>query len=308
MGFCQRQYTGVAPGGVQEDSMTVDAVSFDRDVDDVMEVVPLESASKVVSSTHEAASVAIGEVEQPGRFDRMDVDVGMPVGRVDAAIDAAKSAGIVRDRNKKTPMERMTKLVAGLSDGQAETVVGALEGARDRVEAMDPESVDGVDMMQEAVKTDNFPNIALEVVRLALRVENYQTTHKLNALQKEGHELKGKIELLLNLKGELQAISKKDAASYELSDKAKDLLRQLREKEIDVFPGAGNSVTKVEMTEAKGRIESQISHHRTELQVLFSTKISVTVQFLNSMIDVVKNILKNTERANSKMIEGQRTR
>ena len=305
--------------------MTVDAVS-ERDVDELMGVVPLESAPRLVGAAHGAAGMAIDGIERPGRFDRMDVDVGMPVGRTDAAMDVAMDAGIVRDRGKKSPMERMAKLFGGLNEEHADALTRGLDSSKSRLTAsqnalakLDPtqdeiEKLPDLDMIGDVVQevgnagTGNFPNVALEVVRLALKVENYQTAHKLNALQKEGHELKGKIELLLNLKGELQTISKKEAASYELSDKAKDLLRQLKEKEIDVFPGAGTTVTKVEMTEAKGRIESQISHHRTELQVLFSTKISVTVQFLNSMIDVVKNILKNIERANSKMIEGQRTR
>lgn len=241
----------------------------------------------------EAALEVIQGTERPRLHSKVCGVGQVPEGAEKVAMAAAEAA--ITSLNPEAPAEGLRDCVEHHGSEIEKALYGQIEKLRSQEDG------------EVSLVSPRMPHPALEIVRLGLNMEKFQTAHRILRYKREGEEIKGKIESLLKLKGELQRIARKDLSSYELSDGAKGLVSALRGQGIDIFPGSAGSVSKSEMEGARSLIGSRIEELRTELQSLFSTKISVAIQFLNSMIDVMKKVTDYEGRFAQTVTRNQRS-
>jgi hypothetical protein len=304
-------------------SSTVDAVDLDRVKvepfvcgNDQLENMPPEEAN-LIRKTIEA-SKAIARTDLPTQFNifnpkkelsslKPEAITAVP-SDANGVSEAAASTGIIGPRPKPTLEYHVEGLLRhnGINDTEGMEQFGQAfrNGAAglQNLRPSDPiEETPDVDMIKQAlestgtIKGVEFPNLAFEVVKLGMAFEKYQTENKLNRYQKEGHEHKATIELLLKLSAKVQKLPT-DSAPHPVTPEMKEMIGKLKEKGIDIFPDLGEKFTKEQLVAAKSLIGSHIDQLRLKLQDLFTTKISTTIQFLNSMADVMKNVIRNHDR------------
>jgi hypothetical protein len=138
----------------------------------------------------------------------------------------------------------------------------------------------------------HFPNLGWESVKAGLAKETH-TNQKLSEHIKtaEGHQQD--INLLLDLSAELTA--HKDDATV-LSEKAQTTIAQLKNRGIDIWKGDLNSYSKEKISDTKSLINNQIDKLRTNLQIVFTTKIQTLIQAIGTILDAVKNIINSQSR------------
>lgn len=149
-----------------------------------------------------------------------------------------------------------------------------------------------------------FPNLAREIMRLGLGMETFQTA-KLAAYKKQGDEFKEKINLLLSLSSHLPKLSAEDTPS-ELKLETKEAIMKIHEelkaKGIDIFPGMtiGDEFSKEQLAAANSLVNHHIDVSRSSLQELFTTKISLAIQFLSMMGEVMKKVSEKDDQLKRK--------
>lgn len=126
------------------------------------------------------------------------------------------------------------------------------------------------------------------------RLENKLKKEKINPLQAEAEaiagtdETPGTIDLLLDLSKELSSLL---SEKPQLSDRAKELLQELKEKGIDLLDiDEKKEFTKEQLADLKTRIATQTDVQRTKLQQIF-TKIQTELQNLSTLIDTAKKTI-----------------
>ncbi len=143
-----------------------------------------------------------------------------------------------------------------------------------------------------ALRTPNFPNLAWESVKAGLAQEKL-TNDKLNGYIKEAEKNQKDIDLLLDFSAELTA-QKEDVK--ELSEKMKDLLAKLKERDIDLWKGEDQKVNKEKISELKSLASAQVDKLRSNLQILFTTKIQVQIQNISAIMETLKDIIRNNTK------------
>lgn len=143
-------------------------------------------------------------------------------------------------------------------------------------------------------KTTPFPNIALEAVLAGMEKERI-TNDQLNQHIATAQKYQQDIDLLLDLSSELVAL--KDDVN-EMPEKVKNLLQRLKEERgIDLWKGEG-PFTKEKVSEIKSLTSAQVDKLRSNLQIVFTTKIQTLTQTISSILECIKDIIRN----NSKLI------
>lgn len=143
--------------------------------------------------------------------------------------------------------------------------------------------------VQEA-KTLDFPHLAWEALKLGLAKEN-QLNEKLNACLDEIEKSQESISLLLQLNGELSALKDDDT---ELSPKALDILQKLKEKGIDLNKEGQTA------EELRRKVNSHESGLRSQMQIQFTTKVQRYMQQIESLIQILQNIIRNDAKLKEK--------
>lgn len=139
-----------------------------------------------------------------------------------------------------------------------------------------------------------FPNLAYEALKLALAKEQI-TNDKINGHIAEAKKQQDSIKLLLDLTAEINVL--KDGGK--LSDKAKEILAKLKEQGIEVWKG-GDELSKEQVSELKSLSSSQTDTLRSNLQILFTTKIQTLIQEIGTIMDVLKEIIRNDSKLKEK--------
>ncbi len=226
-------------------------------------------------------------------------------------------------RKEKTPLEKLEDAVraslAGESMQSVDDAILALEEGKqalhdaEAVPREDQEIIDTLplpinDFIPAATPHVEFPHLAREIMNLGLKMEEFHTQNRLNVYKKEGDEYKEKIDTLLKLAAELPKMNSDDG-SYDLSEEAQakilSIAAELKEKGIDIFPDVeiNGQISKAQLAAANSLVNHHIDVSRTSLQELFTTKISVSIQFLQMMTEVMKKVADYNDRQVRKALE-----
>jgi len=144
-----------------------------------------------------------------------------------------------------------------------------------------------------------FPNVAYASVQLAVMRETWGST-KLRNLSGEVKKQLANIDLLLDLNTELTALPDKD--SHELTPKMRGIIAKLEESKIDIWKG-GEKISKEKLGEFKAHISSQVDKLRTALQTTISTEIQPEANNLQSIMNIVQQIIQSDARMKRKTTE-----
>lgn len=181
-------------------------------------------------------------------------------------------------------------------------------------DAMDVETVEAEnvspDLLEETINqlnpeqvvqtsVDNFPNLAWKCVEAGLNAEKI-SNDKLKGFIEEARHIQDKMDKLLDFSTELSALPE-DAK--EMSDKMKTILADLRQEGIDLWPAEkGTEISKDKIIELKSLASSRTDKLRSDLQILFTTKIQHEIQTIGSIVESLRDILRNNSRLLSTII------
>jgi hypothetical protein len=138
----------------------------------------------------------------------------------------------------------------------------------------------------------DFPNLAWEVVKVGL-VKESQTTHKINGHIDEAKSLQETNDLLIKFRTELAALPENWT---ELPESMKTVLNDLKAKGIDILSGKEFQKTKEAKEEYKFIATSHLDKKRNDLNLLFTTKINSAIQAIGTILDCLKDIVRNDSR------------
>jgi hypothetical protein len=164
----------------------------------------------------------------------------------------------------------------------------ALENQNGRLEALSHQLATMHSQLATAT-LDNFPHLAWESVKAGLAQEKI-INNKINGYVDEIEKHQKDIDTLLDLNAELTKMKEGN-----LSEKAKDLLNQLKERGIDLWKGE-DKLTKEKISELKTLSSQQVDKLRSKIQIIFSTKVQSSMQNINSIMEVLKNIISNNRK------------
>jgi hypothetical protein len=158
--------------------------------------------------------------------------------------------------------------------------------------------------------SSSFPNLAREIMKVGMGMEGFHTK-RLAEYKKEGDKFKDKIDLLVKLSSHLPKLTSDDT-SFELKEEARveisKIHEQLKARGIDLFPGMTieKELSKEQLAAANSLINHHIDVSRTSLQELFTTKISIAIQFLSMIGEVMKKISDKDDQLKRKTTQLQR--
>ncbi len=288
-----------------------------------------EESSRILRT--KIGEAAIQAVERPSLNDRIDpVRISLKRKRDDddTASNLAKAFGVIPNKRSNGSVYDLASApkLRTEEDEEKEHLIDAtaqleMNKALLEHEMAEPQTdqsmVDYLDRADDqlnqsystAVKTAApFPNLAREIMNLGLAMEKFHTEQKLGKYKEEGDACKAKIDTLLKLSAELPKMNSDDG-SYELKEETKEKIHaiasELKAQGIDIFPGmeVGGEITKEQLASANSLINHHIDVNRTNLQELFTTKISVSIQFLSMMTEVMKKVADYDDRQKRKALE-----
>jgi|GEM_PF-2558204 len=134
-------------------------------------------------------------------------------------------------------------------------------------------------------------NVGWEIVNIGLKKERIYNSELLKKTN-EATEIQQTIQKLIELNGQL-SISEKDVV---LSDKTIALFKELEKAKITIVQPADKKISPARMAEIKAQIGAHNDRLKTELQTLFTTKIQVMINELNSLLDTLRTIQKAFDR------------
>jgi hypothetical protein len=226
-------------------------------------------------------------------------------------IAGAPSGRALQDIDKLE--KQINAAMAGHSMEEIDESIDFFEQTQENLKDQLPNPPDVTDLstkeiVVQAAPISEFPNLAREIMDLGLKMEAFQTQNKLNKYKKEVDECKQKIDQLLKMSALLPKMNSDDSP-YELKQETQtELLRiaeELKALGIDIFPGVtvGGELTKEQLAAANSLINHHIDMNRTTIQEIFTTKISVSLQFLQMMTEVMKKVADLHRRQIEKALE-----
>jgi ElaB/YqjD/DUF883 family membrane-anchored ribosome-binding protein len=144
-----------------------------------------------------------------------------------------------------------------------------------------------------------MPDFAFAVIKVATAREAYGS-EKLKALAEQVREQLKDVDHLLDLSSELTVLPDKD--SHDLTDKMRDLIGRLEVHKIQVWKGGGK-LSKENLNEMKAHIGSQIDKLRTSIQTKISTEIQPEANNLQSIMNIIQQIIQSDARLKRKTAE-----
>lgn len=133
-----------------------------------------------------------------------------------------------------------------------------------------------------------FPHLAWEAIKVGLAKQD-QIHDKLHQHIDEIDQAQKDISLLLDLSAELSNM-KED--NKELSERAQSLLDQLKNRGMEL-----NGETVGDIKRLTGSHESRL---RSEIQIKFTTKVQYLMQQIESMMQILQNIIRNDSKLKEK--------
>lgn len=144
---------------------------------------------------------------------------------------------------------------------------------------------------QEAPHTLDFPNLAWESVKAGLAKEKLVNSElNKHIAQAEMHQKD--IDLLLEFSAKLTAHKE----GTEMSPEMLQLLDQLKTRGIDLWQGDEKELSKEKISELKSLSSSHVDKLRSNLQIIFTTKIQTLIQSIGSIMEILKDIIRNNTK------------
>ncbi len=227
---------------------------------------------------------AIEDSSRVHRDDREDADLirkTQSAAQTNLTPEAPSTQIITPDR--VTPIKPVPLRLLPLMDlvKETEELKSQLEHVEERLTGPNP----------PAPHEAGFPNLAFEAVMAGLLKECATNT------QLQGHIAKVKetqqdIDLLLDLSAALTA-SKND---QKMSEEVERLLKELEKRGIDLLKGGDTSLNKEKISELKSLAGAQVDKLRSNLQIVFTTKIQTLIQQLSAIMEAIKDMLRHNSR------------
>ena len=155
-------------------------------------------------------------------------------------------------------------------------------------------------------KINKTINIAKEMAYGTYDLVNRIEDEKINPLVMDAEKIAGSnngpgtIDLLLELSKELSNLNSEKPV---LSNKSKDLLKELKGLDIDLLDiDDTKTFSKEQLQDLKTRLNTQTDVQRTKLQQLF-TKIQTEMQNIQTMIDSAKRLIADQDRLMQRIAE-----
>jgi hypothetical protein len=162
----------------------------------------------------------------------------------------------------------------------------------DQRNAVNPEDLSETDQKTHLHVTQTLAiNIGWQIVKIGLDKEKIYY-NKLNRCTNTASEMQQTIQKLIELNGQLP-ISEKDVG---LSDQALALCKDLEKANIILLQPGEKKISPTRMAELKAQVGAHNDRLKTELQTLFTTKIQVMINELNSLLESLKTIQKTLDR------------
>ncbi len=196
--------------------------------------------------------------------------------------------------NEATDLEEKTQAVA--LDAIAQTSHPTGSSTLKRVVVGEPLSTEERDTL-----LNDFPQLAWEAIKAGLAKEEIMN-RTLNGYIQEAETSQQSIDLLLDLSAALTSM-KEEMKEEETQDKmktVKNLLNELKERGIDLKHEAEKPFTKEEIAELKSLSSAQVDKLRSNVQILFTTKIQPAIQSISSIMEILKDIIRNNNALISK--------
>ncbi len=163
---------------------------------------------------------------------------------------------------------------------------------------LDPEKLE---IAWQAVS--EFPALAWEAIKAGLAKEK-QSNDVLNGYIAQAESHQKIIDLQLEFSAELTALGDKT----DMSPRMKAIVKELKENGVDFKLEETTKITKEKVIELKSLNSSFIDQRRSKLQILFTTKIQVVIQNIASIMEALKNIVKDNTRLQSTTVQNQHGR
>lgn len=210
-------------------------------------------------------------------------------------------------------IERMQRLIGHITTPTPSATDAPLSGrvtpgAVERAPAPEIDPIAGLTNGEIAGKAmSEFPNLAWQAIKAGLAKEKF-TNDQLNGHIREAEKHQKDIDLLLDLSAELTGykddmtdLSQK--ASEGSKKSAKELLEELKERGIDLWKGEDTKINKEKVSALKDLSKSQMDKLHGNLQRLFTTRIQPKIQEMASVMEALKDILRNQRRVCDKALQ-----
>ncbi len=202
---------------------------------------------------------------------------------------------LIRKTSAQTPA--ITPDVPSPSDpslvGRAKPVSNTLRNIHEALETYKGELEE---IAENNTLPSHFPFLAWEAVKAGLAKEKI-TNDQIQGHIREAERMQKQIDLLLDLSAELTAYKE----GKPIPEKMTQLLEQLKE-EHDIDLWKGGDFTKEKISELKSLTSSKVDALRSNLQILFTTKIQVLIQQVGSIMEILKDIIRQNSRLVNKTL------
>lgn len=150
-----------------------------------------------------------------------------------------------------------------------------------------PAEKDQLDRILTVAKTSGAHPIT-DIVETALLFEKFKTRN-INANIQKASNLQESMEQLVDLNGKL-ALYGENETEKTITPEIREIFQKLKAKGIDILPEKETKLSRERLAEVKAAIGAHTERLKTELQVLFTTELSVDIQILQSVMDAARRI------------------
>ena len=150
----------------------------------------------------------------------------------------------------------------------------------------------------ERVSSSSAMDAAFAVLNAGSEYEKWSTI-QLKEMEDSSNSIIDTIELLLDLSREASAL---DSENPKPSEKFSSILKNLKEKGIQLLNDDGKTLNKEQLSTLKSSLGSHIEKAKTKVQQVFS-KMQTVVQNMTSVNDTIKKIINDFSDLIRKIIE-----
>lgn len=277
----------------QIDSIDLD----DRDTVNLWGHQPLERALTVDQQKEDQDALRVHRAALPHITPVMPRPIDASLnGRVTIGAPAIASRSSLNDVGglNRTAKKKATESVGDARADDVETLGEQLGAYKKSLEEV-------AGRLEDSPKPPQFPYPALEAI-LAGVAKGEQTNDKLREYVKEMDKLQKDLSLLLDLNAKLNTI-KDDVA--EMPKDLRDLLDELKERGMDIWPSDRKDFSKEIKSEIKSMSGAHQDKAKSNLHIITSAKIQHLTATLSALWECIKDICRRDDAQKKKCLHLQ---